>query len=108
MGVRAVRPRFFSHNLPQERIKIYNMEVNGKTGFELSSFELSMVFQEPNPYLTQGIPVLEIIEIFSRFPRFILNINAIQVQIKNKQTTTERHLLTKLCSASLLSSMVYT
>ena len=47
----------FSHNLPQERISIYNMEVNGKMGFELSNFELSKVFQEPNPYLTQGIPV---------------------------------------------------
>ena len=38
-------------------ISIYNMEVNGKMGFELHNFELSKVFQEPNPYLTQGIPV---------------------------------------------------
>ena len=47
----------FSHNIPQERIKIYNMEVNGKMGFELRNFELSKVFQECNPYVTQGIPV---------------------------------------------------
>ena len=32
------------------------MDVNGKKGFEFSNFELSKVFQEPNPYLTQGIP----------------------------------------------------
>ena len=38
-------------------ISIYNMLVNGKMGFELSNFELSKVFLEPNPYLTQGIPV---------------------------------------------------
>ena len=38
-------------------ISIYTMEVNGKMGFELSNFELSKVFHEPNPYLTQGIPV---------------------------------------------------
>ena len=38
-------------------ISIYTMEVNGEMDFELSNFELSKVFQEPNPYLTQGIPV---------------------------------------------------
>ena len=39
-------------------ILIYTMEVNGKMGFELHNFDLRKVFQEPNPYLTQGIPVI--------------------------------------------------
>ena len=46
-----------SHNIPQECIKIYNMEVNGKMGFELRNFELSKFLQGGNPYVTQGIPV---------------------------------------------------